>query len=73
MARDEVPRSTGGDFLADGFESNLPDDMSTGKASTEQMIRDFADYRKYIEGVPSKAKKSQNGESRGSSRSAVAA
>ena len=39
------------DFLADGFESNLPDDMSTGKASTEQMIRDFAHYRKYIERV----------------------
>ena len=44
------------DFLAKGYQEHLPDDFSTGQAPTEQIIRDFAHYRKYIEGSTPSAK-----------------
>mgnify|MGYP003565649968 CR=1 FL=1 len=44
-----IPESELGQFLEAGFEEFLPDDMSTGKASTEQMVQDYITYRKHVE------------------------
>lgn len=38
-----------GDFLMEGYEEYLPDDMKSGKASTESIVDDFIKYRKYVE------------------------
>lgn len=44
-----IPESQLNDYLTDGFEEYLPDDIGCGKASTEQMVDDFIQYRKFLE------------------------
>lgn len=36
-------------FLAEGFESVLPDDVACGKASTADIVKDFVEYRMSVE------------------------
>ena len=38
------------DYLEDGFETYLPDDMAKGLADTDAMVEDFITYRKQVEG-----------------------
>lgn len=38
-----------GDFLMEGYEEYLPDDMKSGKASTGTIVDDFIKYRKFVE------------------------
>lgn len=45
-------------FLAPGYEEYLPDEMSTGKADTTAMVKDFIKYRLYREIVPSTSSRS---------------
>ena len=45
-----IPECQLADFLAPGFEELLPDDMVTGRASTDDMVQDWITYRKFIEG-----------------------
>lgn len=37
------------DYLTAGFETYLPDDVDSGKADTEAMVKDFVVYRKKVE------------------------
>jgi len=37
------------DFLEEGFEEFLPEDIALGKASIDDMVSDFVAYRKFIE------------------------
>ena len=37
------------EFFAEGFEAFLPDDVSSGKAPTAEMVQDYVTYRKHIE------------------------
>ena len=36
-------------YLQDDYVTYLPDDMSTGKANTEELVEDFVSYRKYLD------------------------
>lgn len=36
-------------FLAEGFEDFLPDEFSNGRASTDDIVKDFVAYRKSVE------------------------
>jgi len=45
-----IPESDLGTYLASGYEKSLPDDMKSGEANTDDIIDDFIDYRKYVEG-----------------------
>lgn len=45
-----IPERQLSDYLAPGYGSHLPDDMVSGEASTEDMVRDWVTYRKFIEG-----------------------
>mmetsp|Transcript_9104 Transcript_9104/g.16531 ORF Transcript_9104/g.16531 Transcript_9104/m.16531 type:complete len:343 (+) Transcript_9104:257-1285(+) len=38
-------------YLEKGFEAFLPDDMSRGTCDTEQLVKDFIAYRKFVEGT----------------------
>merc|ERR1712125_313000 len=44
-----IPEAKLGEFLMDGYEDYLPDDFKSGKASTDDMVNDFIDYRKLVE------------------------
>lgn len=44
-----IPENKLGDFLMNGYENYLPDDLTTGKASTDEMVKDFIAYRKFME------------------------
>ena len=46
-----IPNSQLGVFFGDGYRAYLPDDMSGGNCSTDDMIQDFIEYRKYVEYV----------------------
>ena len=46
-----IPNSQLGVYLGDGYRAYLPDDMSGGNCSTDDMIQDFIEYRKYVEYV----------------------
>lgn len=37
------------DYLMEGFENYLPDDLATGSVDTFQLARDFVTFRKHIE------------------------
>jgi len=37
------------EFMEDGFESYLPDDMETGKVDADAIVSDFIAYRKFVE------------------------
>jgi hypothetical protein len=45
-----IPQSQIGEFLMEGYEEFLCDDMKGGKASTQDMINDFLIFRKEVEG-----------------------
>ena len=36
-------------YLREGYQTFLPDDLSTGRANTFQLAQDFVTYRKYME------------------------
>ena len=38
-----------GNFFDKGYETYLPDDMTSGKAPTGAMVQDYITYRKHIE------------------------
>merc|ERR1711862_412624 len=38
-----------GEFLEEGYEKYLPDDIKGGKSETEAMVSDFVTYRKFVE------------------------
>lgn len=38
-----------GDFLMEGYREYLPDDIKSGKVSTENIVNDFIEFRKYVE------------------------
>ena len=44
-----IPQTQLVDFLAAGYEEFLPDDVTGGKADTEQMVKDFVTFRKRYE------------------------
>lgn len=44
-----IPESEVSNFLAEGFETYLPDEMTKGMADTDAMVEDFIAYRKSIE------------------------
>ena len=44
-----IPGSQVGDFLMDGYQEFLCDDMEGGMANTDEMVRDFITYRKAVE------------------------
>lgn len=44
-----IPESRLEKYLEDGFEAFLPNDLSTGKANTEEIVADFITYRKSVE------------------------
>jgi hypothetical protein len=44
-----IPESRVSEFLRDGYEAFLPDEMADGKASTEDMVKDFVTYRTSVE------------------------
>jgi CRAL/TRIO domain len=37
------------DYLEEGFEDYLPDDMARGKANSKELVKDFIAYRKFVE------------------------
>jgi hypothetical protein len=39
------------DFLQEGFEAYLPDEMGRGTCSTKKLVEDFITYRKFVEGT----------------------
>lgn len=43
------PESKISKYLASDYEQYLPDDMKTGKADTDAMVRDFILFRQYLE------------------------
>lgn len=45
-----IPECSLSNFLAPGYENFLPDEMATGEAPTEELVRDWVTYRKFIEG-----------------------
>jgi CRAL/TRIO domain len=45
-----IPQSQIGEFLMEGYEAFLYDDMKGGQANTQEMINDFLIHRKEIEG-----------------------
>jgi hypothetical protein len=45
-----IPMEKLPEFLMEGYESYLPDDTTTGKAPTDDIVKDFIQYRKYVEG-----------------------
>jgi CRAL/TRIO domain len=45
-----IPECQLNEYLAPGFEQFLPDDMVTGKANTEDLVRDWFTYRTFLEG-----------------------
>lgn len=44
-----IPESELKEYLMDGFEEYLPDDIKCGKASTQDIVNDFIKYRKFVE------------------------
>lgn len=44
-----IPEEKLSKYLMNGYEDFLPDDVSTGYADTDSMVKDFIAYRKYIE------------------------
>jgi len=44
-----IPESKLSKYLAEGYEDFLPDELAGGRASTEDMVKDFVAYRKSIE------------------------
>jgi len=46
-----IPNSQLDIYLRNGYRAYLPDDIIGGKNSTEEMIKDFIEYRKYVEYV----------------------
>ncbi len=44
-----IPEKKLGEFLMDEYENFLPDDFTSGKASTDDMVNDFIAYRKFME------------------------
>ena len=44
-----IPDSEVSKFLAPGFETYLPDEMTKGLADTDAMVKDFITYRKALE------------------------
>lgn len=37
------------DYLEEGFEDYLPDDMARGKTNSKELVKDFIAYRKFVE------------------------
>merc|ERR1711933_631799 len=37
------------EFLEDGFEKYLPDEIASGTASSDAIVSDFVTYRKFVE------------------------
>lgn len=37
------------DFMEEGFEAFLPDDMKRGKVNSSELVKDFIAYRKFVE------------------------
>jgi hypothetical protein len=44
-----IPEEDLSQFLAEGFESYLPDEMKAGKVDSTQLVKDFVAYRKRVE------------------------
>jgi hypothetical protein len=44
-----IPVSRLHEFLQQGYESYLPDDVETGTVDTAQLVQDFFTYRKRVE------------------------
>jgi len=44
-----IPGDRLSEFLEEGFEEYLPDDLASGKASIDDMVTDFVAYRNFIE------------------------
>lgn len=44
-----IPESELNEYLMDGFEEYLPDDIKCGKVPTQDMVNDFIKYRKCVE------------------------
>lgn len=44
-----IPESDLPNFLMEGYEAYLSDDVETGKAPSDEMVADFIKYRKYAE------------------------
>lgn len=47
-----IPASGLGEFLADGYEKYLPDELEGGEADTGKIVKDFIAFRKSVEGAP---------------------
>jgi hypothetical protein len=46
-----IPESKLSNYLKEGFEFFLPDDMATGEANTDNLVVDFISYRQSVESV----------------------
>jgi len=44
-----IPESQLSEHLATGYENFLPDDMATGQVCTHDLVRDFVQYRIFVE------------------------
>jgi hypothetical protein len=44
-----IPESELSNYLSKGFEEYLPDELADGRASTDDMVKDFIAYRKSVE------------------------
>jgi len=44
-----IPESDLPKYLAEGFEDSLPDEFTNGRASTDDIVKDFVAYRKSVE------------------------
>jgi hypothetical protein len=44
-----IPESELSNFLSKGFEEFLPDEFTDGRASTDDIVKDFVAYRKSVE------------------------
>lgn len=44
-----IPEEDLKSFLAEGYETYLPDDTAHGKASTQELVEDFVTFRKHVE------------------------
>lgn len=44
-----IPEAKLTEFLMEGYESFLPDDMECGTASMDDIVEDFIKFRKYVE------------------------
>jgi hypothetical protein len=62
-----IPEARLDKYLQQGFEAFLPDDLSNGEASVDQLAFDFVTYRKCVEQFTTRAQRSADCDSHASS------